>query len=413
MLSIIRTNVKHLTPLVNPQTQCGSLNNPESPSNPGTSKTISPQQPPWSWSGLDSCFRGGRTAAAVVLFPAPVRLLLFSPAPTPSAVQSPCRRQTADLYFLLPPSPPLSPSRLPSPWTTICRHRLVQDVDRLLIYVTHTHTHTHIHAQQSLHQVWLIWLVTRVSRAITSIQMFHSPFVCTPYNTHTHTYTHIHTNTHLHTHTHLLSSPPLASSRGGCDAACGVLLFWLFLLRLSELSVSCDYLLCIRRKEVRFIASTTRGQLSEGRDNTGAHIQTHTHTFPFNVIATHCTLTRSSTAMSLWRTTLTSRKWDISRSIRLQSPQSSPREGEALTGDPTSALHPWTCSHHRDNLPALIQHLLLLPPAKNGARVWATGATGARENKKWGSGEGEHEEIQRTREGMTDCSRRERRSERR
>lgn len=45
---------------------------------------------------------------------------------------------------------------------------------------------------------------------------------------------------------------PLPFSRWGCDAACSVLLFWLFLLCFSELLPSCDYLLHIRRKKCAF-----------------------------------------------------------------------------------------------------------------------------------------------------------------
>lgn len=115
------------------------------PSHPGTSKTISPpcsrpeaglgstcvnqeskQKQLWSCSQLASDgIKEFHNASAPLL--------------TGSDSVIECRCQTADLYFLLPPSPLLPPSRRP-PWTTICRHRLVQDVDRLLIHVTHTHT---------------------------------------------------------------------------------------------------------------------------------------------------------------------------------------------------------------------------------------------------------------------------------
>lgn len=127
---------------------------------------------------------------------------IFSPGPLRYRAQSPGRSPAIDLY---PPSHPPSISTplqlLCPPEMTICRHWLVRNVDRLLIYYAHAHTHTH--AQQSPHQVWLIWLVTHVSRAITGIQMFHSPFVCTSARTHTHAN---HTRTPAFI---LLPSPPV------------------------------------------------------------------------------------------------------------------------------------------------------------------------------------------------------------
>lgn len=155
-------------------------------------------------------------------------LLLFSPGPTPvlSAVTLPTSTHRFILSLLFPSLDDYM-SALGCPGRGLT----------LNTCLSHTHTH-----RQSPHQVWLIWLVTHVSRAITGIQMFHSPFVCAPP-----LYTHTLSNTHM-PGTHLLTSPPLASSSQGCDAACSVLLFWLFLLCFSEVSVSCDYLLCIRRK---------------------------------------------------------------------------------------------------------------------------------------------------------------------
>lgn len=192
--------------------------------------------------------------------------LLFSAAPTP--VSSTVTLLKSTHWFIL--SPPSISAPL---WVTICWCWLVQDVDRLLIHFTHTHTH----AQQSPHQVWLIWLVTRVSRAITGIQMFHSPFVYTPT-----------------THTHLLSSPPLAFSSWGCDAACSMLLFWLFLLfSLSSLWVVTAL---HQKKEVCFsqackdcikdLRAVIKGEDLLCKYNTQAPSSTDTHTFSLNVITT-------------------------------------------------------------------------------------------------------------------------------
>lgn len=95
-------------------------------------------------------------------------LLFFSPGST-RAVTLP----KSTLWFIcsLLPSPPLfHPSAFPG-WlhAALCCRGLTPNT-----------RHTYSDTQQPPHQVWLIWLVTHVNRAITSIQMLHSPLVCTP-----------------------------------------------------------------------------------------------------------------------------------------------------------------------------------------------------------------------------------------
>ena len=139
---------------------------------------------------------------------------------------------------------------------------------------THTHTHTHIHAQQSLHQVWLIWLVTRVSRAITSIQMFHSPFVCAPYNTHTHTYTQTHTYTHTHTCFHPLPLPPVVEDAMRRVACCCFDYF-----SFASLSSLWAVTICSASEGKRCVSSHRRLEGSyQKEETTQEHTFKHTHT---------------------------------------------------------------------------------------------------------------------------------------
>lgn len=105
------------------------------------------------------------------------------------------RSHPADVNPLIYTFTPLLSPSLHHPWYTICRPGRGSTLNTRLV---HKHTNT----RQSPHQVWLIWLVTRVSRAITSIQMFHSLFVCTPNHTHTRTY-------RAHTCFHAFSLPPV------------------------------------------------------------------------------------------------------------------------------------------------------------------------------------------------------------